>query len=199
MRYLNRLAQEVIRLNVQSGLPTVVVKEALQDKSGRYYVKEALALEKGENYRSPIDLNVEFGIVEQPSRTVVRLATKFIGEREIGEGILVINLYGDFLLSLAGPLNLGTRAWLIDGRGTPSGIVGESHGDEILDADSLLSYVDSEVLYPPSGGPLGGLIAQTEETLFFSAPVPIDHLASEGGWALLISHQRTPIETPFAS
>lgn len=197
VRYLNHRAHEVVRLNVQRGVATVVAREALQDKSDRYYVKEAFALEQGDIYCSPIDLNVERGTVEQPSRTVVRFATRVIGEREIGEGVLVINLYGDFLLSLAGPLNPGTRAWLVDGRGTATGIIGDIHGEEVVDADSLLAYVDSELLYPPSTGPLRGVIAQTKETLFFSAPVLMDLAGSGERWTLLMSHPRSPIETPI--
>lgn len=94
VRYLNGAGQEVVRLNVRNGLPTAVSIGALQDKSHRYYVKEALALEPGEIYASPLDFNVEHGSIEEPSRKVVRYATKVIGDHELGQGLLIARSRG---------------------------------------------------------------------------------------------------------
>lgn len=47
VRYLDNHGREVIRLNVQGGRVEVVPPERLQDKSERYYVREALGLAPG--------------------------------------------------------------------------------------------------------------------------------------------------------
>jgi signal transduction histidine kinase len=52
----------------------------------------------GELYVSPLDLNVEFGRIEKPERPVIRVATPIGTGSGRNEGLLIINLYADFLL-----------------------------------------------------------------------------------------------------
>lgn len=52
----------------------------------------------GEVYVSPLDLNVEFGRIEQPERPVIRVATPIAGDKGRNDGILIINLHAGFLL-----------------------------------------------------------------------------------------------------
>lgn len=54
---------------------TIVTEDQLQDKSHRYYFEALRGLQHGEVYRSPMDLNVENGIIETPIRPMVRYGT----------------------------------------------------------------------------------------------------------------------------
>jgi signal transduction histidine kinase len=98
IRYLDEQGREVVRVDRKDGRVMVTPTDRLQDKSDRYYFVDAMRLRPGELYVSPLDLNIEFGVVEKPERSVIRVATP-IGTQDRGnEGILIINLYADFLL-----------------------------------------------------------------------------------------------------
>ena len=76
----------------------VVPEAELQDKSERYYVRDALATGSDRLYVSPLDLNRERGVVETPARPVVRFATGIAGADGELRGILVVNLHAEFVL-----------------------------------------------------------------------------------------------------
>jgi signal transduction histidine kinase len=98
IRYLGADGREMVRVDKKDGAVLVIPAQRLQDKSDRYYFRDAMRRRPGELYVSPLDLNVEFGRVEQPERPVIRVATP-IGTGSGGnEGILIINLHADFLL-----------------------------------------------------------------------------------------------------
>lgn len=197
VRYLNGAGQEVVRLNVRDGLPIVVSIGALQDKAHRYYVKEALALEPGETFVSSVDFNVEHGSTEEPPRKVVRYATKVTGNHELGQGLLIINLYADYLLSLVGPLDSGTKAWLLDISGSKAEYVGDAQDSGVPETEGVLLNFGLEHIQTFLGETQGGLMSETEETLLFSAPISVGSSGSERRWVLLVSRSRSPIETPI--
>lgn len=98
IRYIAGDGRELVRVDKKDGKVVVTPAERLQDKSDRYYFVEAMHRRPGEMYVSPLDLNVEFGIIEKPERPVIRVATPIGTGAERNEGILIINLYADFLL-----------------------------------------------------------------------------------------------------
>lgn len=63
VRLLDTSGHEWIRVNSLNGTAQVVPEHQLQDKSERYYFKEALKLRNGESYVSSMDLNVENGVM----------------------------------------------------------------------------------------------------------------------------------------
>ena len=91
LRFIALNGWELARVNSQDGQPRVVPRSELQDKSGRYYVKESLKLSTARDiYVSPIDLNVEQGEIVVPHRPVIRFAMKiFRYNRPMG--LLVLN------------------------------------------------------------------------------------------------------------
>lgn len=200
VRYLASTGTEVIRLNIDKGQVELVPPERLQDKGGRYYVREALALKPGQIYVSPMDLNVEHGQVELPCRGVVRYAARVRGSDGRGYGLVVINLYADYVLSLLAPLPVGTEAWLVDMDGTYLGYVGESdvrrkqfrlgqgrrlsqdfspdEASAILEQGRLRSILDTP----------GAFVSSTRIE-------PGD--GAEGRWTLLVAYPRAPIDTPI--
>jgi signal transduction histidine kinase len=98
VRFLGREGREIVRVDRQGDRPHVVPLEALQDKADRYYVHETLALQPGQVYVSPLDLNIEHGKIEQPERPVVRFATPMPDRKGRTMGMLIINLHADFML-----------------------------------------------------------------------------------------------------
>ncbi len=98
VRFLDTEGREIVRVDRRGERPYVVPPEELQDKADRYYVHETLALQPGQVYVSPLDLNIERGQIEQPERPVVRFATPMPDRRGQTRGLLIINLHADFML-----------------------------------------------------------------------------------------------------
>ncbi|WP_417387926.1 ATP-binding protein [Gimesia sp.] len=69
VRLFNSKGRETLRINYRGGVPVVVPESELQDKSSRYYFQECFQLNHGEIYISPMDLNVEHGVIEQQQIT----------------------------------------------------------------------------------------------------------------------------------
>jgi len=98
VRLIDPGGAEMVRVNFHGGKPAVVPEEELQAKGGRYYMKAAGGLAKGDVYVSPFDLNVERGKIESPRKPVIRLATP-VYEGNTKVGILVLNYLGGRLLA----------------------------------------------------------------------------------------------------
>ncbi len=201
VRYLDGVGREVVRLNISDGRPTVLPPERLQDKSDRYYVQEALALAPGLIYISAMDLNIEHGRIEVPRCGVVRIAGSVRGSKGQERGLVVINIYADFILSLLGPLPHATEAWLVDDEGIYLGYVGESHerrdlyrltNQRRLSSDFSEQEV-SAILQPRSGRS----VIDTGGAFLASARVVSDTGASNREWILLIAYPRAPIDIPI--
>ncbi|MEE9295849.1 MAG: ATP-binding protein [Phycisphaerae bacterium] len=200
VRYLDDTGREVIRLNIDKGQVEIVPPERLQDKSDRYYVTEAVTLEPRQIYVSLMDLNVEHGQVELPHRGVVRYAVRVRGSDGRGCGLVVINLYADYVLSLLAPLPLATEAWLVDNDGTYLGYAGESEARRKLfrlgqgrrlsqdfspeEASAILEHRPAHSILETSGA--------------FVSSTPIEPGGgAEGRWTLLVAYPRAPIDTPI--
>jgi len=98
LRYLNMRGKETIRIDLNDGKPTIVGKERLQNKGDRYYFIRTVAMERGQVYISPFDLNVENGKIEQPLKPMLRVAIPIVDRFEIRHGIVILNFLGQKLL-----------------------------------------------------------------------------------------------------
>ncbi|TDB04266.1 sensor domain-containing diguanylate cyclase [Halomonas marinisediminis] len=118
IRFIDLQGHERVRINHAPGASHAVPEEALQDKSGRYYVQEGLNLEVGQVYLSPLDLNVEQGKIETPHKPVLRLV-RMIGDGEGGPaGLLVLNyLAGGLLNQYRAHFPAVDRAMLLNSEG----------------------------------------------------------------------------------
>lgn len=102
LRVLGLQGREVLRVHMVNRRPVAVPDAELQDKSDRYYFREALSLPRGVLYVSPVDLNVEGNQVEMPPRPVLRVAAPVMDAGGRAWGVLVLNyraqeLIDDFL------------------------------------------------------------------------------------------------------
>ena len=98
IRLLSSEGKELARVNYNSGKPTIIQPEQLQDKSDRYYFQEAIKQPIGRAYVSPLDLNVEDGHVERPYKPVIRFAKAIRDENGEVKGVVVLNYLAEILL-----------------------------------------------------------------------------------------------------
>lgn len=98
IRLLDAEGLERVRVDRPAQAALVVPTARLQNKADRYYVREALKKPRGELYVSPLDLNEEFGRIEQPERPVVRMAVVVAGPDGTRRGLVVVNLHAQVLL-----------------------------------------------------------------------------------------------------
>jgi len=92
IRLIDTSGHEIVRVdNIGENTKVVSIKN-LQDKSQRYYFKDALKLTKGQLYISHLDLNMESGEVEKPLNPMIRfiMATNDLFNQP--KGFLVVNI-----------------------------------------------------------------------------------------------------------
>ncbi|MBF0621821.1 MAG: SpoIIE family protein phosphatase [Magnetococcales bacterium] len=89
---------EVIRVDFRNGLPVIQDPKLLQDKSKRYYFRNAIRLAPNEVYISPLDLSIEHGKIEHPLKPALRLATPVFDYHAKKIGVLVLNFLAQNLL-----------------------------------------------------------------------------------------------------
>lgn len=198
IRYLDEKGREVIRLNVKDGQAYLVARDGLQDKGGRYYVKECLKLPEDAIYVSPMDLNVEHGKLEEPHQNVVRYGTRVFAERGEAKGILIINLYADYLLSLIEPMPGSSEAWLLDENGFYLGHLGEQGGKRMLYDPEKRRRIDDD--YPKKeaeqilDADAEGATIETLSAFLSCVPVAYDSGKKDRRWMLMVAYPRGPIE-----
>jgi len=98
IRWIDETGMERLRVDLTSNGAKRLSDDQLQDKSHRYYVKDALTFQSGEIYASPIDLNQEFGKLERPFKPMLRLAMPLSNNQGERRGLLVLNVRADAIL-----------------------------------------------------------------------------------------------------
>lgn len=99
LRWIDMQGQEVVRVGLADGQPVVVAPEKLQNKADRFYFAEAMKLAPGQVYISPIDLNVENGVIEFPYKLTLRLAMPLVDNAGEKHGILIFNYLVDEMIA----------------------------------------------------------------------------------------------------
>lgn len=98
IRFLDSRGMEIVRVNENHGAPFIVDAKDLQLKQKRYYFADCFALDKGEIFISPFDLNVEQGKIEEPLKPMIRLGTPVFDKTGEKRGVVLVNYYGQKLL-----------------------------------------------------------------------------------------------------
>jgi PAS domain S-box-containing protein len=91
IRFLSATGQELVRVENSSSGPRLVPETELQGKGGRSYFTGTMRLAAGEVFVSPMSLNVERGVVEEPYKPVVRFATPIDDGAGQRRGVVVLN------------------------------------------------------------------------------------------------------------
>ncbi len=92
VRWVDAEGMERLRVNNVGGGPVPVPPDRLQSLADSYYFKKTMALQPGQIFISPLDLNVENGRVEVPHKPVLRLATPIRDATGQARGVLVLNI-----------------------------------------------------------------------------------------------------------
>jgi len=119
IRFLDSSGREVVRVNYNQGSPFNVPSSELQNKAGRYYFPEAMALEKGRIYLSPLDLNVEGGHIERPFKPMMRFGTPVFDSNGQKQGIVILNFLGSRLIDsfIRAAANIADHVELVNEQG----------------------------------------------------------------------------------
>jgi diguanylate cyclase (GGDEF)-like protein len=91
LRFIDKNGIEKVRINYEYGSVINVADEKLQDKSDRYYFKDTISLGKNEVYLSPLDLNIEGGMIEIPFKPMLRIGTPVFDTSGKKQGAVIIN------------------------------------------------------------------------------------------------------------
>ncbi len=91
IRLIDDTGQEIVRVDRQGVVSRVIPDKELQNKAHRYYFKRGMTLSGGRVYVSPIDPNVEYGIIQEPHVPVLRVATLVYDSKTERRGLVVLN------------------------------------------------------------------------------------------------------------
>jgi signal transduction histidine kinase len=100
VRFIDEKGMEVVRVNYDGEKAVIVGREGLQDKSRRYYFEETIKLDHGTIFVSPMDLNIEHGIIEKPYKPMIRYATPVFDGLGKKRGIVVLNFKAESILNV---------------------------------------------------------------------------------------------------
>jgi len=101
LRYIDASGQELIRIDrdKRSHELLMVAEASLQNKSNRYYFKEASQLMSHQFWHSNIDLNMERGEIEVPFKPTFRVATGLLVDNQL-KGIIIVNLLFENMINI---------------------------------------------------------------------------------------------------
>ena len=118
-RFVDADGMEVVRVNYNDGAPAQVPPYKLQDKSDRYYFEPTMALDPGQVYLSPFDLNLEYGVLEKPEKPALRLSTPVSDASGQKRGLVILNYLGDYLIKaiIKAGKSSGVTTWLVNDEG----------------------------------------------------------------------------------
>ena len=93
IRWLDADGNERVRVDFNSRLtvPVVTAEKDLQNKSSRYYFREAIRYPPGQVYLSEIDLNIEHDEIVTPYEPTLRAAVRTGVDDGLQAGVLIVN------------------------------------------------------------------------------------------------------------
>lgn len=100
IRFIDNTGMENVRVNFGTGTPVAVQAGDLQNKSTRYYFVNSFSLPNNSVFVSPLDLNIENNVIEVPHKPMIRFGTPVVDRNGKKIGIVILNYYGDKLISL---------------------------------------------------------------------------------------------------
>lgn len=125
LRYIDETGYEIIRVDFDSSGYKIISGGKLQDKSWRYYFDQVMKLDEYEVYISSLDLNVEYGKLENRGNSlspiyvpVIRYGTPIFDYEGKRKGVVISNIYADYFLEdIRRFQRKGEKVFLIDEEG----------------------------------------------------------------------------------
>lgn len=181
IRYINNAGQERIRFDQTPAGVKKVTSENLQDKSSRYYFKDAADLKNGQLVISKLDLNIENNRVEIPIKPTLRISTPIFDSEGHRLGVLVVNFLVHDLLAKLDNLKKESQQqiWIVNQRldwvlAPPDQmILGEQQGfhqDDLFAKYPELAKVLSIEHSPPSFWHEAGRLLYVHAIKLFDSP-----------------------------
>ncbi|MFC1234706.1 PAS domain S-box protein [Vibrio sp. F74] len=99
IRYVDIDGWERLRVNNINGDVSIVGSKELQNKAHRYYWQYSNQLAKGQVYISPMDLNVEGGVIQKPLNPTIRVGTPVFTTKGRRIGVIILNYKGTQLIN----------------------------------------------------------------------------------------------------
>jgi PAS domain S-box-containing protein len=118
IRLIDEAGSEVIQVDWSGGAPGIAPEEELEGQADRY-VADAMALDPGEIYVSPLDPVTERGAIVQPINPVIRFAVPVVDRDGRRRGLIVATYRAQRLLDRVRELALASREqlWLLNSEG----------------------------------------------------------------------------------
>lgn len=91
VRWIDAKGQERLRIVRKDDQAIISPPETLEDKSSRYYFDETMKLHEGETHLSPLDLDIERGVIERPLRPILRASTPLFDRTGRIRGIAILS------------------------------------------------------------------------------------------------------------
>lgn len=98
IRWIDETGQERVRVDRVGGTAGEVPAERLQNKGTRYFFTDTMALNPGQVFVSPLDLNIEGDAIEVPYKPTLRFATPVFDASGRRRGIVILNYLGRTML-----------------------------------------------------------------------------------------------------
>lgn len=98
LRFIDAAGQERIRVNFNAGRPALVPEAGLQNKRHRYYFEDSIALKAGQVFVSPMDLNIEHGVIETPHKPMIRIGAPVFAPDGRKLGVILLNVLASRLI-----------------------------------------------------------------------------------------------------
>ena len=119
IRYISEDGMEYIRVDSDGVRVYPVLDGKLQNKAHRYYFTQSIDLSQGEILISPLDLNREYGRIEEPYQAVIRYATPVFDRGGERQGIVIVNVFADKFLDIVQDMNRrrDSAVFLVDQEG----------------------------------------------------------------------------------
>jgi PAS domain S-box-containing protein len=119
IRFIDATGLEVVHVEKAAAEPRITPMSEIEDKSDSSYFTEAMRLDPGEVFVSRMDLNVERGVLDEPHRPVVRLATPIDDASGQRRGVVVLNAHGGHFLRAFEPDSdeTGIQRMIVDSEG----------------------------------------------------------------------------------
>jgi hypothetical protein len=119
IRFIDATGIEAVHVENTAGGPQITPRSELEDKSTSSYFTDTMRLEPGEVFVSRMDLNVERGVLEEPYKPVVRLATPIDDRAGQRRGVVVLNAHGGHFLRAFEPNTdeVGIQRMIVDSEG----------------------------------------------------------------------------------
>lgn len=98
IRFLDNTGMETVRVNFSDGMAAIVPDQELRSQADCYYFQDAIELDPGKIFVSPLDLNIEQGKLSTPHKPMIRFATPIFDRYEARRGVVILSFQGDQLL-----------------------------------------------------------------------------------------------------